>query len=126
MATINPMSNQATVGTTAGVAPSYGATTAGAAPIAGQGGIGAGGVGTRATAGAPVGGRGPASGAAVGGTSNFLLYILALLLPPVAVFLKTGLRADFWINVLLTILGWIPGILHAWWVIATTRTVVVY
>lgn len=23
---------------------------------------------------------------------------------------------DFWINILLTILGWIPGILHAWYV----------
>jgi len=60
------------------------------------------------------------------GASNFILFILALLLPPVAVFFKKGLRADFWINVLLTILGWIPGILHAWWVIATARPVATY
>ncbi|KLO11825.1 hypothetical protein SCHPADRAFT_451362 [Schizopora paradoxa] len=26
---------------------------------------------------------------------------------------------DFWLNILLTILGWIPGVLHAWYVIAT-------
>lgn len=26
---------------------------------------------------------------------------------------------DFWINFLLTILAWLPGILHAWWVVAT-------
>ncbi|KAF8067897.1 hypothetical protein FPV67DRAFT_1449488 [Lyophyllum atratum] len=53
--------------------------------------------------------------------SDVLLYILAIILPPVAVFLtynwgtsERGLAADFWINVLLTILGWIPGIAHAW------------
>lgn len=33
------------------------------------------------------------------------------------VFLKRGCNADLLINILLTILGWIPGVLHAWWVI---------
>jgi uncharacterized membrane protein YqaE (UPF0057 family) len=28
------------------------------------------------------------------------------------------LRKQFWINILLTILGYIPGIVHAVWVIA--------
>ncbi|EPT01230.1 hypothetical protein FOMPIDRAFT_1120960 [Fomitopsis schrenkii] len=50
-------------------------------------------------------------------TSQYSDNLYRRLLPPVAVFLKTGLRAEFWINVLLTILGWIPGILHAWWVL---------
>jgi hypothetical protein len=27
--------------------------------------------------------------------------------------------AHFWINFLLTILAWIPGVFHAWWVVAT-------
>jgi hypothetical protein len=27
--------------------------------------------------------------------------------------------ADFWINSLLTVLAWIPGVFHAWWVVAT-------
>jgi len=26
---------------------------------------------------------------------------------------------DFWINFLLTVLAWIPGVFHAWWVVAT-------
>ncbi|HEY9801776.1 MAG TPA: YqaE/Pmp3 family membrane protein [Leptolyngbyaceae cyanobacterium] len=31
---------------------------------------------------------------------------------------KVGLGKDFWINILLTFLGYIPGIIHAVWVIA--------
>lgn len=27
---------------------------------------------------------------------------------------------DFWINVLLCVLGWLPGVIHAWWVPHTT------
>lgn len=49
--------------------------------------------------------------------SDVVLYILALFLPPVSVFLKRGFHGDFWINILLTIIGWIPGVLHAWYII---------
>ncbi len=41
-----------------------------------------------------------------------LLYFLALFLPPVSVFLKRGCSADFIINILLSILGWIPGVIR--------------
>ncbi|ORY88250.1 hypothetical protein BCR35DRAFT_301774 [Leucosporidium creatinivorum] len=51
-------------------------------------------------------------------TGDVLLYLLAILLPPVSVFLKRGCAADFWINICLSILGWIPGVLHAWWIIS--------
>lgn len=44
--------------------------------------------------------------------SDVLLYFLAIFLPPVAVFLKTGCDSNFFINILLTILGWIPGCLR--------------
>ncbi len=44
--------------------------------------------------------------------------IIAILLPPLGVFLQVGLRGQFWINILLTLLGYIPGIVHAVWVIA--------
>lgn len=47
-----------------------------------------------------------------------LKIILAVLLPPVGVFLQVGLRGHFWLNILLTILGYLPGIIHAVWVIA--------
>lgn len=45
--------------------------------------------------------------------------ILAILLPPVGVFFEVGLGVHFWINVVLTILGWIPGIIHALYIILT-------
>lgn len=43
--------------------------------------------------------------------------ILAILLPPLGVFLQVGLGTQFWINVILTILGYIPGIIHALYII---------
>jgi uncharacterized membrane protein YqaE (UPF0057 family) len=47
--------------------------------------------------------------------------ICAILLPPLGVFLQVGLGGQFWLNVLLTLLGYIPGIVHAVWIIATRR-----
>ena len=44
--------------------------------------------------------------------------IVAVILPPLGVLLEVGLTKHFWINILLTILGYIPGIVHAVWVIA--------
>jgi len=46
---------------------------------------------------------------------NILLSILAILLPPVAALIKVGCTTHFWINILLTILGWLPGCIHALW-----------
>jgi len=46
-----------------------------------------------------------------------LRIILAVLLPPLGVFLQVGLGGQFWLNVLLTLLGYVPGIIHAVWVI---------
>lgn len=47
--------------------------------------------------------------------------ILAILLPPVGVFMQVGLTLHFWLNILLTLLGYIPGIIHALWVILSKR-----
>lgn len=49
--------------------------------------------------------------------SDICKIILAIFLPPVGVFLERGCGADFFINILLTILGYIPGIVHALYVI---------
>jgi uncharacterized membrane protein YqaE (UPF0057 family) len=49
---------------------------------------------------------------------DLLRIIIAVLLPPFGVFLQVGMGKHFWINVVLTILGYIPGIVHAVWVIA--------
>jgi uncharacterized membrane protein YqaE (UPF0057 family) len=48
---------------------------------------------------------------------DIICLLLAILLPPVGVFLKVGFGIHFWLNIVLTILGYIPGILHALWVI---------
>ena len=45
-------------------------------------------------------------------------YVLAVVLPPVGVFLTYGLSSALVINILLTLLGWVPGIIHALWAIA--------
>lgn len=42
--------------------------------------------------------------------SDIIKIIFAIILPPVGVFLERGCGADFLINVLLTILGYIPGV----------------
>ena len=47
-----------------------------------------------------------------------LRIVIAILLPPLGVFLQVGIGTQFWINVLLTLLGYIPGVIHAIWVIA--------
>ena len=40
--------------------------------------------------------------------SDICKIILAIFLPPLGVFLERGCNADFFINILLTILGYIP------------------
>ena len=50
---------------------------------------------------------------------NILRIVLAVLLPPLGVFMTVGLGGQFWLNILLTILGYVPGIVHAVWIIAT-------
>ncbi len=49
--------------------------------------------------------------------NNLVLIILAILLPPVAVFLKSGLGKDLIINILLCFIFYIPGIIHALWIV---------
>ncbi|HYI70036.1 MAG TPA: YqaE/Pmp3 family membrane protein [Skermanella sp.] len=48
---------------------------------------------------------------------DIVRILLAILLPPLGVFLQVGIGVQFWINILLTILGYIPGIIHALYVI---------
>jgi uncharacterized membrane protein YqaE (UPF0057 family) len=41
--------------------------------------------------------------------SDIFKIILAIILPPIGVLLERGLSVDLLINILLTILGYIPG-----------------
>ena len=49
--------------------------------------------------------------------SKLILIILAILLPPLAVYLKTKSGKDTLINIVLCFLFWIPGVLHALYLI---------
>jgi uncharacterized membrane protein YqaE (UPF0057 family) len=47
-------------------------------------------------------------------TNTLLLVILAILLPPLAVYLHEGvINSKFWISLLLTLLFWLPGVIYA-------------
>ncbi len=46
-------------------------------------------------------------------TDTLLLVILAILLPPLAVYLLRGIGTEFWISLILTLLFWLPGVIYA-------------
>jgi uncharacterized membrane protein YqaE (UPF0057 family) len=52
-----------------------------------------------------------------GADMDVLRILLAILLPPLGVFLQVGIGLHFWLNILLTLFGYIPGIIHAIWII---------
>lgn len=47
---------------------------------------------------------------------SFLQLILAILFPPLSVFLQTGFGLQLLLSIVLTIIGWIPGVIHALWI----------
>lgn len=49
---------------------------------------------------------------------DILRVLLSILLPPLGVFLQVGIGPQFWINILLTLLGYFPGVIHAVYIIA--------
>jgi uncharacterized membrane protein YqaE (UPF0057 family) len=51
--------------------------------------------------------------------SKVILIILAILLPPLAVYLKTKSAKTTVLNLVLSFLFWIPGVLHALYVVLT-------
>ncbi|KAG5745500.1 hypothetical protein H9Q72_013746 [Fusarium xylarioides] len=52
-------------------------------------------------------------------SADFFLAFLAILFPPLPVWVKCGLcSADSLINILLCCLAYIPGLIHAWYIIA--------
>ncbi len=49
---------------------------------------------------------------------DLIKILLALLLPPLGVLIEVGFTRHFWLNILLTILGFLPGVVHAVYIIA--------
>jgi uncharacterized membrane protein YqaE (UPF0057 family) len=48
---------------------------------------------------------------------DIIRILIAILLPPLGVFLQVGIGKHFWLNILLTLLGYVPGIIHAIYII---------
>jgi uncharacterized membrane protein YqaE (UPF0057 family) len=51
--------------------------------------------------------------------SDMFKIILAVILPPLGVFFEVGFTKHFWINIILTLFGYLPGIIHAVYIIAS-------
>ena len=49
---------------------------------------------------------------------DLIRIILSVIIPPLGVFFQVGIGGQFWLNILLTLLGYIPGLIHAVWIIA--------
>ncbi len=49
---------------------------------------------------------------------DLIKIILAVILPPLGTAMEVGLSKHFWFNIVLTLLGYIPGIVHAVYIIA--------
>ena len=47
---------------------------------------------------------------------DFWRVLISVLVPPLSVFLKAGAGGAFWLNVLLTLLAYVPGVVHALWI----------
>jgi len=52
---------------------------------------------------------------------SILNLIFAIFLPPIGAFLQVGASKHFLINIILTLLGGIPGVIHAVWLVATQK-----
>lgn len=49
--------------------------------------------------------------------SNHPHHTCALVPRPQVMITRDALDSYFWLNLLLTLLAWLPGALHAWWVV---------
>ncbi len=47
---------------------------------------------------------------------SLVMILLTIFLPPVAVAVKQGIGVQLLINIVLTLIGWLPGVIHAFWV----------
>jgi uncharacterized membrane protein YqaE (UPF0057 family) len=54
---------------------------------------------------------------------DILRILLSILLPPIGVALEVGITKHFWINLILTIFGYVPGLVHAIYIIASKRPI---
>ena len=54
-------------------------------------------------------------------TMSILNLILAFFLPPLSAFLQVGVTKHFFINIVLTVMFVLPGVIHAIWLVVTNK-----
>ena len=52
---------------------------------------------------------------------DFIRLLLVFLLPPTAVAMQFGIDRHFWISVILTLIGFVPGVIDAVYIMASRR-----
>lgn len=52
---------------------------------------------------------------------NLIKILIAIFLPPLSAFLQVGLSFHFLLNIVLTLLGGLPGMVHALWLLLKDR-----
>ena len=52
---------------------------------------------------------------------QILKIIFAIFIPPVAAYMQVGLTGQFWVNLLLTVFFFVPGSIHALWLVLTNK-----
>ncbi|CAA2143796.1 hypothetical protein ASF34_19775 [Methylobacterium sp. Leaf106] len=53
--------------------------------------------------------------------SSLIRILIAIFLPPIAVLLTVGIGVQFFLNILLCILFYLPGSIHALWIVMRSR-----
>ena len=48
----------------------------------------------------------------------WIKFFILMIIPPLGVFLTVGLRGAFWLNILLTIMFYVPGFIHGAYILA--------
>jgi uncharacterized membrane protein YqaE (UPF0057 family) len=48
---------------------------------------------------------------------DLLILLATIFLPPLGVALKVGFTTHFWLNLVLTLLGHIPGVIHGVYIV---------
>jgi uncharacterized membrane protein YqaE (UPF0057 family) len=64
--------------------------------------------------------RAPNTGDVAAMTTEIFYILLTVLFPPLGVFLRVGFGTQFWLSLLLTLLAYVPGLVHGIWLLAQT------
>jgi uncharacterized membrane protein YqaE (UPF0057 family) len=54
---------------------------------------------------------------------DLVKFVVAFLIPPLAAYWKVGLTQHFYINVVLTLLFFVPGMFHALWLVLPKKSI---